>query len=91
LVALISGGIAVLVYVNHRAGLNSAQALGWTAVAVIATAFPLTVYWALGRLIRRLALVLVAWLLSLAPLYYYAYVVVFVVVVATQCAPGCLG
>jgi hypothetical protein len=41
-------------------------------------------------MITRLLWLVLVWLVSLVPLYYYSFFVLFVVVVSTQCGPDCL-
>ncbi|MGN6866818.1 MAG: hypothetical protein ACTHMY_00280 [Solirubrobacteraceae bacterium] len=58
-----------------RAGKVAAMSVVRTAVAV-------------GRFVRQLAMVVVVWVASLVPLYFYAFFALVMVLGYTQCGPG---
>jgi hypothetical protein len=94
LAALIGVTIGVVVYSGHAADVSTGRALGGALVAFVASALPLGLYWAMGRLVRRLVVLVVAWVASLAPLYYYALFAVLITYSLTQCGATtseCLG
>jgi hypothetical protein len=88
LVVLISAALGLLAYLSRAPDVSGSRALDGAAIALAASAIPLSMYYTLGRLIRRAMAVLVVWLLSLLPLYYYAIFAVIVVASWAQCTPG---
>jgi hypothetical protein len=87
LVALISATLGVLAYVGHALGVSSAQALHGAVIALLASAVALVIYWVLGRVVRHLVNLGGLWVVSLAPLYFYALWAWLVVAGYTQCGP----
>jgi hypothetical protein len=88
LVALISVTLGVVAYAGHAPGLTGDRALEGGVVAFLASALPLSLYWLMGRVLRPLVAVVMAWAVGLAPLYYYALIASLIVVGYTQCGPG---
>lgn len=88
LVVLVSAAIGVLAYLTRVPDVNSSRALGGAAIALAASLVPLSIYYAIGRLIKHAMTMLGVWLVSLLPLYYYAVVALIVVSASTQCTPG---
>jgi hypothetical protein len=93
LVALTSVACGVLAFVTHPADVSGGRALGGAVVALMASALPLSLYWVMGRVVRRLLVLVVAWAVSLAPLYYYALFAALIVFSLSQCGPAsdCFG
>ena len=87
LVAAISVALGVLSYAGHAPDVSRSQALDGAAIALLASAPPLGMYWALGRLVRRLPSLVVGWIASLVPLYFYAFLALVIVAGHTQCGP----
>ena len=87
LVGLISATLGVLAYLGHAPEVGSGQAVHGGAIAFLATAFPLGMYWVLARLARRMPSVVVGWVASLVPLYFYAFFAWIWVAGYTQCGP----
>jgi hypothetical protein len=87
-VASISVAFGLVAYLGHAPGLSSDRAVEGAVVAFLASAMPLSLYWLIGGVSRKLLLVAVVWAVSLAPLYYYALVAALVVVGYTHCGPG---
>jgi hypothetical protein len=88
LVLVISATLGVLAYLCHAPDLSGDRAIGGAVVAVVAASLPLSLYWALGRFVRDIVALVVAWMASLVLLYYYALIAVLIVVGYTQCGPG---
>jgi hypothetical protein len=88
LVAVIGATLGVLAYLGHAPGLSSGRAIGGAVVALVASSLPLSLYWAMGRFVRDMVALVVAWLASLVLLYYYALIAALIVVGYTQCGPG---
>lgn len=87
LAALISVTLAVLAYVDRALDVSSGQALHGAVIALLASAVALGMYWALGVVVRRLVTLAGLWVVSLAPLYFYALWAWLVVLGFTQCGP----
>ncbi len=87
LVALISVTLGVLAYSGHAPDVSRSQALAGAAIALLACGMALSMYWALGRLVRRLPFLVVGWIASLVPLYAYALLALLIVAGHTQCGP----
>jgi hypothetical protein len=87
LAGLISVAIGVLVYIGHALDVSSNQALHGAVIALLASALALGIYWALGRFVRQRAMLVVVWVASLVPLYYYAFFAWIAVAAYTQCGP----
>jgi hypothetical protein len=88
LAALISITLGVVAYAGHTLDVSSGRALHGAVIALLASAGALAIYWAMGRFVRQIAMLVGLWALSLVPLYYYAFFALVVVVTYTQCAPG---
>jgi hypothetical protein len=88
LVASISVTLGVLAYVGHAPDVSGDQAIHGAVIALLASALALSIYWALGRFVRRLAMLVVVWVASLVPLYYYAFFALIIALTYTQCGPG---
>lgn len=91
LVAVISVTLGVVAYLARAPGLSIGQAIAGAVVAVLASSLPLSLYWAMGRFVRDLVALVVGWVASLAPLYFYALYALLFVVAYTQCggSSGC--
>ena len=87
LAALISVTLAVLAYMGHASDVTSDRALAGAAVAALASAVALGMYWAIGRVVRHLVTLAGLWVVALMPLYFYAFVVFLWVATYTQCGP----
>ena len=57
-------------------------------VAAGASAIPLSVYYAIGRFVRAVSVIVITWIASLMLLYPYAFIASICVVTQTQCGPG---
>src|SRR6185437_2345043 len=88
LAGLISVTLGVLAYTGHALDVSSDQALHGAVIALLASALALGIYWALGRFVRQLAMLVVVWVASLVPLYFYAFFALIIVLRNTQCRPG---
>jgi hypothetical protein len=87
LVALISVTLGVLAYTGHALEVSSAQALHGAIIALLASALALGMYWVLGCVVRHLVTLGGLWVVSLAPLYFYALWAWLLVAGYTQCGP----
>jgi hypothetical protein len=87
MVALISVTIGVLAYVGHALEVSSAQALHGAVIALLASALALGMYWGLGIVVRHLVTLGGLWVVSLLPLYFYAFFAWILVAGYTQCGP----
>jgi hypothetical protein len=58
-----------------------------SVLALLASALALTMYWALGIVVRHLVTLAGLWVVSLVPLYFYAFFAWLIVAGHTQCGP----
>lgn len=93
LVVSISIGLGALAYGGHAPYVSSDRAVHGALIALLASVLALSVYWGLGRVVRQLAMLVVVWVASLVPLYFYAFFALVFALTYTQCGPenpGCL-
>lgn len=88
LVVSISAALGALAYAGHAPEVSAGQAVHGAVIALLASALALSVYWALGRFVRQLAMLIVVWVASLVPLYFYAFFALIIALTYTQCGPG---
>jgi hypothetical protein len=88
LVVSISVAFGGLAYAGHAPDVSAGQAVHGAVIALVASALALSVYWALGRFVRQLAMLVMVWLASLVPLYFYAFFALIFALTYTQCGPG---
>jgi hypothetical protein len=88
LVALISLALGVVAYAGHAPDVSGDQAVHGAAIALLASALALSVYWGLGRFVRRFGALMAVWMVSLVPLYFYAFFALVIALTYTQCGPG---
>jgi hypothetical protein len=85
LVASVVG--ALLIYKGHDPEVAGSEALGGALLALVGLGLPILGYYSLGYFVKRGWVVGVAWLISLAPLAMYGFVVGLMVISKTQCPP----
>ncbi len=88
LVMSISVALGALAYAGHAPEVGGGQAVHGAVIALLASAPALSVYWALGRVVRQVAMLIVVWVASLMPLYFYAFIALTFALSYTQCGPG---
>lgn len=88
LVVSISVALGALAYAGHASYVSSGRAVHGAVIAVLASALALSLYWGLGRVVRQLAMLIVVWVASLVPLYFYAFFALVFALTYTQCGPG---
>jgi hypothetical protein len=88
LVVLISVTLGVLAYVGHTPDVSGDRVIHGAVIALLASGLALSLYWGLARVVREFVTLFAVWVLSLVPLYYYAFFAFVIVVTYTQCGPA---
>jgi hypothetical protein len=87
-IATLSLMIAAGTLAGHASDVSVSEALiGAMIAGVFGSAIPLTVYFELGYRVRSRVALACCWLISAVPLSFYVFIVLFIVVAQTRCAP----
>jgi hypothetical protein len=84
----ISLALGVATFSQHSSEVSASRALGGSVIAgALGGLLPLTAYFELGYRVRSRIVLIVCWLVSVVPFYYYAIVLVLLVAAQTNCTP----